>query len=251
MIIYKNNDYIKIEDSFVNTSTDAFNYGFSFFETINYRNGKLELLYEHINRLEKSVDIFKKKKIDLESIENIVENLIERNKLSKKLNTVKIIYSPMDDIFIVEIKKNRYTDEFISKGFKVKYANDKRNEFNRVTFMKSSNYLVNKLNLKEVRQLGYDECIFLNTSNNITEGSYTNIFFEKNGKIYTPKISDGILPGVMRENIIKNLKKDGNIIIEKSLSRNFYKECQGAFLTNSLMGKMKITKFEEKDYIVL
>ncbi|QQK08366.1 aminotransferase class IV [Miniphocaeibacter halophilus] len=108
MIIFKNNEYIEESKSFVNTNTEAFNYGISFFETIKYENGKCQYLKEHLNRLENSIGMLKNKKFNILEVEEIVENLYKINKLSGKLYTVKIIYSPLDDIFIVEFKENRY-----------------------------------------------------------------------------------------------------------------------------------------------
>lgn len=50
---------------------------------------------------------------------------------------------------------------------------------------------------------GYNEAVFLNTDENISEGTYTNVFFVKDNIIYTPLISCGILPGIMREKVIE------------------------------------------------
>ena len=38
----------------------------------------------------------------------------------------------------------------------------------------------------------------------ISEGAVSNIFFIKNGIIFTPKIKCGLLPGIVRDFIIQN-----------------------------------------------
>lgn len=248
MIIYKNNEYIEEEKSFISTNSDAFNYGASFFETIKFENGKCEYLKEHLERLEKAVSLFETRKFNILEIEEIIEILYRENRLRENLYTVKIIYSPIDEVFIIEFKENRYKNLKDFKNFKVKYAKDRRNEQSRITYMKSSNYLANKINLMEVKKDGFDECIFLNTKKIVAEGSYTNIFFEKDGIFYTPQVKDGILPGIMREKFIEKLKGEGKEIVEGNIEENFYLECENVYLTNSLMGILKIKQFEEKIY---
>lgn len=107
---------------------------------------------------------------------------------------------------------------------------------------------MNKINLQEVKKDGFDECIFLNTKNFVAEGSYTNIFFEKEGIFYTPRIKSGILPGIMREKFIEKLKREGKEIKEGDIEEDFYLECENVYLTNSLMGILRIKQFEEKIY---
>lgn len=43
-----------------------------------------------------------------------------------------------------------------------------------------------------------DERIFLNTKGQICEGTVSNIFFVRDGRIYTPAIDSGLLPGTVR-----------------------------------------------------
>ena len=88
-----------------------------------------------------------------------------------------------------------------------------------------------------------DEFIFLNTKGEITEGSTTNIFFVKNNKIYTPCTKSGLLNGIMRDYIIENYEVVEKIIVPKDLS-----EFDEVFLTNSLMGVMRVNSIENNIY---
>lgn len=241
-MIYSNGEFIA-EDL-----TQAVQYGMSFFETIRWENGKCEFLEEHLLRLERSSSMIRKKHFNRKEMEQLIEQLIQKNNWDQSTAAVKLFYSPKEDQLSVSIRKNRYTEEMKRKGMSVCFAKDRRNERDRLTYHKSANYWMNLLNLEEAKRKGYDECIFLNTKEYIAEGSYTNLFFRKDGVFYTPKISDGVLPGILRNAMIQNLKKNNFEIREESLSHDFYKECEGVFLTNSLMGAMKIRQFEEKNY---
>jgi para-aminobenzoate synthetase/4-amino-4-deoxychorismate lyase len=50
------------------------------------------------------------------------------------------------------------------------------------------------------------DMVFCNLQGQITEGARSNIFIEKNGKLYTPPLSCGLLPGILRK-VLLNQKK--------------------------------------------
>ena len=79
-----------------------------------------------------------------------------------------------------------------------------------------------------------DEVIFLNNKNEICEGSYTSIFIKKNGVLVTPPLSSGLLPGILRADLLE--KKQA---IERTLTITDIIEAEEVFLGNSLRGLMK------------
>ncbi len=50
---------------------------------------------------------------------------------------------------------------------------------------------------------GYDEVLFLNESNELTEGAISNLFIEKEGRWFTPPVECGLLPGVYRRHLLE------------------------------------------------
>jgi para-aminobenzoate synthetase/4-amino-4-deoxychorismate lyase len=52
------------------------------------------------------------------------------------------------------------------------------------------------------RDHGVDEVVFLNERGELTEGSFTNIFVERDGRLLTPALSCGLLPGTLRAELI-------------------------------------------------
>jgi len=111
--------------------------------------------------------------------------------------------------------------------------------------VKSINYLENILARREAERMGYDEAIFLNEHGKVAEGSSTNIFWVKQGTLYTPALECGLLPGITREVLI-SLAPELNLEVEEgdfNLSEVFASE--GAFFTNSLIGITAITEIDE------
>ena len=83
---------------------------------------------------------------------------------------------------------------------------------------------------------GYDSAIFINERGEVCETSFANIFFVRDGEIFTPVISSGLLKGTMRDFIIENYKVREEIIYLDDL-KNF----DEAFISNSLMGVRNVS----------
>src|SRR5690606_24967040 len=49
---------------------------------------------------------------------------------------------------------------------------------------------------------GLDELVFCNERGELTEGSFTNLFVEKSGRLLTPPLASGLLPGTLRAELL-------------------------------------------------
>ena len=80
---------------------------------------------------------------------------------------------------------------------------------------------------------GVDEVIFLNAEQQICEGSFTSLFIKKENKLLTPALSCGLLPGVLRQDLIDQGKAEEAVLTIKDL-----KTADAVFVGNSLRGLM-------------
>ena len=85
--------------------------------------------------------------------------------------------------------------------------------------------------LKQSHQI--DEVIFVNEKNMLCEGSFTTLFIEKNGQLYTPALNAGLLPGVFRAHMLALGKT-----VESVLTLNDLKTADALYVGNSLRGLM-------------
>jgi len=56
--------------------------------------------------------------------------------------------------------------------------------------------------LTVARAAGADEAVFVDEAGRVTEGSFTSLFVERDGKLLTPRESLGLLPGVLRRSLL-------------------------------------------------
>lgn len=79
--------------------------------------------------------------------------------------------------------------------------------------------------------VGSDEVIYLNTKGALAEGSRTNIFVENNGRLLTPKLEAGLLPGVLRAELLENGEAHEAVLTPSDLET-----ADKVFLGNSVRG---------------
>ena len=216
---------------------DGYSFGLGLFETILLYKGKPVFLDEHLARINKSIvdlglNIGKLEKNEVFQYLNNSKNILE-------YEVLKIVLSEKNRLFLK--REYTYTEKDYQKGFSLNISKVRRNESSIFTFHKTLNYGDNILEKRKSKKLGYDEPIFLNSKNQITEGATSNIFMVVEDKIYTPKLSCGLLNGIVRQYIISNYD-----VIESGIDLEFLNNTDEIFLTNSLFGIMSVSNLEKK-----
>ena len=82
------------------------------------------------------------------------------------------------------------------------------------------------------REGGAFETVFTDGEGRLTEGSFTNIFVERDGKLMTPPVARGLLPGLLRQRLIDEGKAE-----EADLTADDLKD--GFLIGNMVRGLMK------------
>lgn len=81
---------------------------------------------------------------------------------------------------------------------------------------------------------GSDEVLYLNERGEVAEGSRTNVFIEKNGRLLTPPLSSGLLPGVLRAELIAQGRAHEAVLTLDDLAG-----ADAVFVGNSVRGLVK------------
>ena len=123
-------------------------------------------------------------------------------------------------------------------------AKVRRNEFSPCANLKTLNYLDNVLARKEAEERGAEDAIMLNTANRLCCGSASNVFLVFRNRLATPPVSDGVLPGITRAQILAMAPKLGVRIDERSLGLDDLQSARAVFLTNSLIGLRSVASVE-------
>jgi branched-chain amino acid aminotransferase len=115
----------------------------------------------------------------------------------------------------------------------------RRNEHSPLSRIKALPYLDNLLALSEARAHGADDALMLNSRGTIACASVANVFIIRDGRLETPPLDDGALPGTMRALVLSLAKQAGLAPVETSLDVSALGAAHHVFLTNSISRLME------------
>jgi len=235
----------------ITTEDMGFLYGFSLFETflIN-KNSSVLLIDKHLKRLFNSIKFFnfdidiKKDEFEFMLIKYINDNYI-KNKVMRVSVTCGNKLKNIKPSVIINLRDNPYaSNEVYLRGLKLTISECKRNESSHIVRHKTANYLENYLAWQQASQNGFDDAIFLNMKNYITETTKSNFFIVKDEILYTPDNECGILPGIIREWVIEKSKDMGIKCVKGNYVTKMLTESDEVFVTNSVIGIIPVCCIE-------
>lgn len=230
--------------------------GHGLFETILANNNKLPLLKYHWKRL---VDSASKLDINLtfdyRSLNQMILKLLSMNQLGNQVAVLRLtITDGISSRGLISTIKQAPT--YILTAAPILNKNNatlsativsiKRNELSPTCNIKTISFLDNVLAKKEAVTKGYDEAFLLNTKAEVAEGAISNIFVVKNNIIYTPPVSSGALPGIIRSILLKKIFYKN--IQEKIIHTKELLEADEIFISNALIGIKPIHQVDDKIY---
>lgn len=95
------------------------------------------------------------------------------------------------------------------------------------------NYILSQMMKVEALQAGFKEAIALDVRGNVSEGSGENVFFVRDGVIYTPWVASSLLPGVTRATVIQLAEEAGYKVREVDIPREMVYVADEMFFTGT------------------
>ncbi len=227
--------WLDIENIQISANDRGLKFGDGIFETILIKNNNAVLIDEHIKRLENSSRVLN---MNLDINKSYLKNIINQGitKLSLKnhqLGSIRINYSRgLNKGRTIRINNDQHEDyknnlwiEFylIKPNFSPINTfisqTEKRNQYSLINRCKTFSYNQSIQALIEANKKLFDDCLMLNTTNELCCGSTFNILLKRNNMWTTPRKESGCLQGVMVRQAIK-LK----IIKEELILPKFYND---------------------------
>ena len=97
--------------------------------------------------------------------------------------------------------------------------------------------------LVRAREDGFDEVLFLNERGELTEGAISTLFVRSRGRLLTPPLACGVLPGVLRRHILAT----DPMAEERVLMLSDLYAADAVFLGNSVRGLRRVARIEGVD----
>lgn len=114
------------------------------------------------------------------------------------------------------------------------------------SYVKSPNYLMADMELREAKKRKCDDVIFFDREGNLTEASTSNVFVVLDqSTILTPKLSSMVLDGITRKKLIEFFKKEALTVIEADISKSELESSKEIWLTNAIQGIRMVDCYEK------
>ncbi len=242
MIAFFNGKFLPLEKVTISPFDRGFQYSDGVYEVVRAYNRKLFRIEDHLERLENSARGIYLKPIDRKLLRKIIYELIDRNEgLIKNfivyIQVTRGAYFPRIHafppnstqqtifIYINEIKRKKN----INNGVKVILGKDIRWEKCNV---KSISLLPNILsNQNALKNKAYETVLVKRGL--ITEATHSNFFCVKDNIVFTPPLTNHILPGITRKVVLEICNKLKIKAVEKNIKADTLKSFDEFFLTST------------------
>lgn len=260
-IIYVNGKMLPKGQAMVSVYDHGLLYGDGVFEGIRIYRGRIFKSKQHMERLYRCAGA-----IGL-TIPITPEQMVEVQRLCIRANDLQEGYirlvvtrgygtlgldprrCPIPGVICIADQIRLFPPEHYESGMRVVVANRPKTPIACLDpRIKSLNYLNNILAKCEAIQYQCDECIMLNTDGFVTEGSGDNVFIVKDGVISTPPSDAGILEGVTRGFVFRELAPMmGYRCVEKTMRLNDVLSADEVFLTGTAAEIIGVSQIDQHD----
>ena len=237
----------------MNIHDRGFLLGDGIFETMLGDKGSAVRLDKHFARLSHSLQQlniplpFDKKTVDMSIkrlliAENISERAVIRLSVSRGIGR-GLSYAPhIQPQWVMSVQ----TAPIPLRKMSVIVSDIIRPSTNMTSRMKTLGYLDNVLARQQAERVNADEALICNEKNHVVCAASGNLFIIDERDIYTPPLSDGVLPGIIRDVIICQARKYGFDIHEKTIKMADLYCVHHMFITNSLITAVPIISVNER-----
>ena len=260
-LIYVNGKIVPKSQAMVSVYDHGLLYGDGVFEGIRVYRGKIFKCKQHMDRLYKCAEQIRLKiQISPAEMVEVQRQCIAANGLTD--GYIRLVVTrgfgtlgldprrcPTPGIICIADQISLFKPEFYESGMRVVVANRPKTPIECLDpRIKSLNYLNNILAKCEAIDFGCDEVIMLNQHGNVTEGSGDNIFIVKGGVVYTPPSEAGILEGITRAFVIRDLAPAVGVkVVEKDLKLSDVLTADEVFLTGSAAEIIGVKQVDQHD----
>ncbi|WP_103110467.1 aminodeoxychorismate lyase [Brevibacillus reuszeri] len=244
MHVYVNGTICPAQEATVSVLDHGFLYGIGLFETLRVYDRKLFLWNEHYARLSSGLLALQIRPAwSKDELEQVILRTVDANDLRDAYVRLSVTAGAegvglvtdgyeQPSLFVFAKPVAALADPPQSK--KLQTLSLARQTAEGLTRFKSHNYLNNALAKQEIGAKPDVEGLFLTHDGYLAEGIVSNLFWIKDGILFTPSVDTGILDGVTRQHVMMLAKQLSIPIVEGRFQREELLQADEIFVTNSV-----------------
>ncbi len=255
-----NGKLIPSEAPIFTVANRSFRYGDSLFETIKCAHGMPLFLEGHLQRLYSGMEFLNfdwsdqllKSVINEEIIRLLVRNR-HKDGARVRLTVYRADggrYTPETNEINVLIESDSDANEFYlnKEGKTIAIFDEVFKPIDAFNSMKSANALLFVKAGLAKKKHQVDEMIILNSKGLVCETISSNLFLVIHNRLITPPLTEGCLPGTMRQNILALAPNLGLEVLETPVGVNAFEQAEEVFYSNAISGVSWVLGYEKKRY---
>ena len=226
-------------------------YGAGVFTTLAIYDGQPFLWDKHWRRLDSNSTVIG---IDLSGITKTVVkrslmSLMEANGVTTGRARITLFDRSASDLWPYGSQQNVVVlittgdAKGIPREMRITTSNFRINSTSPLKDVKSCNYLERLMVREDATRRQFDDCIQLNERGEVASASMANVFWLKDGELFTPSLETGCLAGTTREFIEENLACSRVAIGPAALT-----SADAVYLTSAGYGVVQVAEFDGRRF---
>lgn len=239
-ILFFDGEFMKANDAKTDLYGQSLHYGYAVFEGIkSYKTSQGTKIFkakEHYERLINSAKLMMIPfQYSAQEMEEITYRLLEMNGLSNAYIRPIVLCSPNMSLSkgkqsYLAIEVWNWDNGYLTNKMRVMTSSFQRPnpQAFKIEAKVSGHYVNSILACQEAQEKGFNEAILLDEQGNVAESSGANVFFEKDGMLFTPS-KGNILPGITRATVFEICNELNIPYQEKFFKPEEMKDADAAF----------------------
>ncbi|MCX7599349.1 MAG: branched-chain-amino-acid transaminase [Armatimonadetes bacterium] len=245
-LVYLDGKLVPADEAKVSVFDHGLLYGDGVFEGIRAYNGRIFRLEQHVERLFRSAHgIMLEIPMTHEEVAKAVVETVRANGIRDGYIRLVVTRGVGDlgldprkclkpTVFIIAATIELYPEEFYEKGLRLITCTTRRNIADALDpSLKTLNYLNNIIAKIETVRAGVPEGLMLNSLGYVAECTGDNIFLVEGGRLVTPPVHVGVLPGITRAVVMEIAAGLGMAVSEEMFRLSSVYNADECFLTGT------------------
>ncbi len=242
--VYVNGQFVPEPEATVSVFDRGFLYGDGAFETLRVYGGRIFRLDQHLHRLIEGLRLLRiTAPLGTEALADILRQLVHRNEVTDGVARIYITRgvgeiglttkSVRETTIVASAQARSFADS--PPPWRVIYAVVMLVPNAPLSSVKSANRLPYILGKIEAEKASVDDAILLTHMHHVVEFTAANLFFVKDGALFTPSLDQGALPGITRADVLELAKHLSLPAHENAFGPDELEKADEIFATNSLI----------------
>jgi branched-chain amino acid aminotransferase len=239
-------------------------YGDGIFETIRVHHGRIPLITWHLDRCFRGLaQLGFQKPVHLsgETLEQEILSLCRKNGHPQSAR-VRVCFfgrdgglydpvSPIPNYYVQTWPLPEHYGQLNENGLVLTVYPEDMKSTGILSNLKTNSALLYAMAARYAKDYQCNEALVLNVHGRVADATIANLFWIRDGLLFTNPLSEGGVEGVMRKSLLQMARKEGREIVQSPVDREGLMLADEIFLTNALYGIRWVGQFEGKLYPAL